>query len=55
MASMQSVTWCVVQCWHKAMEEGMMAVERIHGEKVQVNYDTIISVDLHTPRNCMGI
>ena len=29
---------------HKAMEEGMMAVERIHGEKVQVNYDTIISV-----------
>ena len=29
---------------HKAMEEGMMAVERIHGEKAQVNYDTIISV-----------
>ena len=29
---------------HKAMEEGMMAVERIHGEKVEVNYDTIISV-----------
>lgn len=29
---------------HKAMEEGVMAVERIHGEKVQVNYDTIISV-----------
>lgn len=29
---------------HKAMEEGMMAVERIHGEKPQVNYDTIISV-----------
>ncbi|AWT48304.1 dihydrolipoyl dehydrogenase [Psychrobacter sp. YP14] len=29
---------------HKAMEEGMMAVERIHGEKAQVNYDTIINV-----------
>lgn len=29
---------------HKAMEEGMMAVERLHGEKAQVNYDTIISV-----------
>lgn len=29
---------------HKAMEEGMMAVERIHGEKAQVNYDAIISV-----------
>ncbi|WP_230658225.1 dihydrolipoyl dehydrogenase [Psychrobacter sp. I-STPA10] len=29
---------------HKAMEEGMMAVERIHGEKPQVNYDTIINV-----------
>lgn len=29
---------------HKAMEEGMMAVERIHDEKAQVNYDTIISV-----------
>lgn len=29
---------------HKAMEEGVMAVERIHGEKAQVNYDTIISV-----------
>lgn len=29
---------------HKAMEEGMMAVERIHGDKMQVNYDTIISV-----------
>ena len=29
---------------HKAMEEGMMAVERIHGEKAQVNYDTMISV-----------
>ena len=29
---------------HKAMEEGMMAVERIHGEKSQVNYDTIINV-----------
>ena len=26
---------------HKAMEEGMMAVERIHGEKPQVNYDRI--------------
>lgn len=29
---------------HKAMEEGVMAVERIHGEKAQVNYDTVISV-----------
>lgn len=29
---------------HKAMEEGMMAVERIAGHKPQVNYDTIISV-----------
>ncbi|UNU74159.1 dihydrolipoyl dehydrogenase [Moraxella nasovis] len=29
---------------HKAMEEGMMAVERLHGEKAQVNYDAIISV-----------
>ena len=29
---------------HKAMEEGVMAVERIHGEAVQVNYDTIIGV-----------
>lgn len=29
---------------HKAMEEGMMAVERIHGQAAQVNYDTIISV-----------
>ena len=29
---------------HKAMEEGMMAVERLHGEKAQVNYDIIISV-----------
>ena len=29
---------------HKAMEEGMMAVERIHGQAVQVNYDTIIGV-----------
>ncbi len=29
---------------HKASEEGIMAVERIHGEKAQVNYDTIINV-----------
>ena len=29
---------------HKASEEGVMAVERIHGEKAQVNYDTIINV-----------
>ncbi|OTG68263.1 dihydrolipoyl dehydrogenase [Acinetobacter sp. ANC 4470] len=29
---------------HKAMEEGVMAVERIHGHAAQVNYDTIISV-----------
>ncbi len=29
---------------HKAMEEGMMVAERIHGEKAQVNYDTIINV-----------
>lgn len=29
---------------HKAMEEGVMAVERIHGQAVQVNYDTIIGV-----------
>ncbi|WP_434352807.1 dihydrolipoyl dehydrogenase [Psychrobacter sp. HD31] len=34
---------------HKAMEEGMMAVERIHGEKAQVNYDTIISVIYTAP------
>ena len=35
------------QCWqHKAME-GMIAVERIHGEKVQVNYDTIINGFTH--------
>ncbi len=34
---------------HKAMEEGMMAVERIHGEKAQVNYDTIISVIYTSP------
>jgi dihydrolipoamide dehydrogenase len=26
------------------MEEGVMAVERIHGQAAQVNYDTIISV-----------
>ncbi len=29
---------------HKAMEEGVMAAERIHGHAAQVNYDTIISV-----------
>lgn len=29
---------------HKAMEEGVMAVERMHGHAAQVNYDTIISV-----------
>ena len=29
---------------HKAMEEGVMAVERIHGHAAQINYDTIISV-----------
>ncbi len=29
---------------HKAMEEGVMAAERIHGHATQVNYDTIISV-----------
>lgn len=29
---------------HKASEEGVMAVERIHGEKMQVNYDAIISI-----------
>lgn len=29
---------------HKAMEEGVMAVERIHGDKMQVNYDAIISI-----------
>ncbi|WP_445115365.1 dihydrolipoyl dehydrogenase [Acinetobacter sp. WZC-1] len=29
---------------HKAMEEGVMAVERMHGQAAQVNYDTIISV-----------
>ena len=29
---------------HKAMEEGVMAVERIHVHAAQVNYDTIISV-----------
>ncbi len=34
---------------HKAMEEGVMAVERIHGEAAQVNYDTIIGVIYTTP------
>ena len=34
---------------HKAMEEGMMAVERIHGEAVQVNYETIIGVIYTSP------
>jgi dihydrolipoamide dehydrogenase len=34
---------------HKAMEEGMMAVERIHGQAAQVNYDTIISVIYTSP------
>ena len=29
---------------HKAMEEGVMAVERMHGHAAQINYDTIISV-----------
>lgn len=29
---------------HKAMEEGVMAVERMYGHAAQVNYDTIISV-----------
>jgi len=29
---------------HKAMEEGVMAVERIHGHAAQVNYNTIIGV-----------
>lgn len=34
---------------HKAMEEGVMAVERIHGQAAQVNYDTIISVIYTSP------
>lgn len=34
---------------HKAMEEGVMAVERIHGHAAQVNYDTIISVIYTSP------
>ena len=29
---------------HKAMEEGVMVVERMHGHAAQINYDTIISV-----------
>lgn len=29
---------------HKAMEEGVMVAERIHGEQTQVNYDAIPSV-----------
>ncbi|MBP2279549.1 dihydrolipoamide dehydrogenase [Psychrobacter sp. PL15] len=29
---------------HKASEEGIMVAERMHGEKAQVNYDTIINV-----------
>ena len=34
---------------HKAMEEGVMAVERIHGHAAQINYDTIISVIYTSP------
>jgi dihydrolipoamide dehydrogenase len=34
---------------HKAMEEGVMAVERIHGHAAQVNYETIISVIYTSP------
>lgn len=34
---------------HKAMEEGVMAAERIHGHAAQVNYDTIISVIYTSP------
>ncbi len=34
---------------HKAMEEGVMAVERMHGEATQVNYDTIIGVIYTAP------
>jgi len=34
---------------HKAMEEGVMAVERIHGHAAQVNYDTIIGVIYTSP------
>ena len=41
---------------HKAMEEGVMAVERIHGHAAQVNYDTIISVITHTlKRHWVGL
>lgn len=29
---------------HKAMEEGVMAAERIHGEQTQINYDAIAGV-----------
>ncbi len=47
---MQLVTWYVVTMLaHKAMEEGVMAVERIHGHAAQVNYDTIIQHNLHPP------
>ena len=34
---------------HKAMEEGVMAVERIHGHAAQINYDTIIGVIYTSP------
>ncbi len=34
---------------HKAMEEGVMAAERIHGHATQVNYETIISVIYTSP------
>lgn len=34
---------------HKAMEEGMMVVERMHGHAAQVNYDTIIGVIYTSP------
>src|SRR5699024_6512565 len=34
---------------HKAMEEGVMAVERIHGQAAQVKYDTIIILIYTSP------
>ena len=36
---------------HKGMEEGMMAFERTHGEKAQVNYDTNINVIYTQPES----